>query len=195
MFKNKLNEAKSRKVNVKLSTQTMAVFAILIAAQFVISQFLTFQVWNIKIGFSFIPVVIAARLYGAVGAAEVAGIGDIIGVIFRPVGIWFPPITISAMLVGAVFGFFLKKSNSFIRILISVLISEFVFSLFITPLWLTILYKGNETDFFAFYFSTLVSRLFVQIIPMTIVKLVVITAMLKAMDKIKFVKRMTEVNT
>lgn len=195
MFKNKLNEAKSRKVNVKLSTQTMAVFAILIAAQFVISQFLTFQVWNIKIGFSFIPVVIAARLYGAVGAAEVAGIGDIIGVIFRPVGIWFPPITISAMLVGAIFGFFLKKSDSFIRILISVLISEFVFSLFITPLWLTILYKGNGTDFFAFYFSTLVSRIFVQIIPMTIVKLVVITAMLKAMDKIKFVKRMTEVNT
>ena len=44
MFKNKLNETKSRKVNVKLSTQTMAVFAILIAAQFVISQFLTFQV-------------------------------------------------------------------------------------------------------------------------------------------------------
>ena len=195
MFKNKLNETKSRKVNVKLSTQTMAVFAILIAAQFVISQFLTLQVWNIKISFSFVPVVIAARLYGAVGAAEVAGIGDIIGVIFRPVGIWFPPITISAMLVGAIFGLFLKKSDSFIRILISVLISEFVFSLFITPLWLTILYKGNETDFFAFYFSTLVSRLFVQIIPMTIVKLVVITAMLKAMDKIKFVKRMTEVNT
>ncbi|WP_444441847.1 folate family ECF transporter S component [Pseudoruminococcus massiliensis] len=195
MFKNKLNETKSRKVNVKLSTQTMAVFAILIAAQFVISQFLTFQVWNIKISFSFVPVVIAARLYGAVGAAEVAGIGDIIGVIFRPVGIWFPPITISAMLVGAIFGLFLKKSDSFIRILISVLISEFVFSLFITPLWLTILYKGNETDFFAFYFSTLVSRLFVQIIPMTIVKLVVITAMLKAMDKIKFVRHMTEVNT
>lgn len=195
MFKNKLNETKGRKVNVKLSTQTMAVFAILIAAQFVISQFLTFQVWNIKIGFSFVPVVIAARLYGAIGAAEVAGIGDIIGVIFRPVGIWFPPITISAMLVGAVFGFFLKKSDSFIRILISVLISEFVFSLFITPLWLTILYKGNGTDFFAFYFSTLVSRLFVQIIPMTIVKLVVITAMLKAMDKIKFVRHMTEVNT
>lgn len=193
MFKNKLNETKSRKA--KLSTQTMAVFAILIAAQFVISQFLTFQVWNIKIGFSFVPVVIAARLYGAIGAAEVAGIGDIIGVMFRPVGIWFPPITISAMLVGAVFGFFLKKSDSFIRILISVLISEFVFSLFITPLWLTILYKGNETDFFSFYFSTLVSRLFVQIIPMTIVKLVVITAMLKAMDKIKFVRHMTEVNT
>lgn len=193
MFKNKLNETKSRKA--KLSTQTMAVFAILIAAQFVISQFLTFQVWNIKIGFSFVPVVIAARLYGAIGAAEVAGIGDIIGVIFRPVGIWFPPITISAMLVGAIFGLLLKKSDSFIRILISVLISEFVFSLFITPLWLTILYKGNGTDFFAFYFSTLVSRLFVQIIPMTIVKLVVITAMLKAMDKIKFVRHMTEVNT
>lgn len=193
MFKNKLNETKSRKA--KLSTQTMAVFAILIAAQFVISQFLTFQVWNIKIGFSFVPVVIAARLYGAVGATEVAGIGDIIGVMFRPVGIWFPPITISAMLVGAIFGLLLKKSDSFIRILISVLISEFVFSLFITPLWLTILYKGNGTDFFAFYFSTLVSRIFVQIIPMTIVKLVVITAMLKAMDKIKFVRHITEVNT
>ena len=52
-----------------------------------------------------------------------------------------------------------------------------------------------EQTFLRSIFSTLVSRIFVQIIPMTIVKLVVITAMLKAMDKIKFVKRMTEVNT
>ena len=70
MSKNKLNETKSRKVNVKLSTQTMAVFAILIAAQFVISQFLTFQVWNIKIGFSFVPVVIAARQIGRASCRE-----------------------------------------------------------------------------------------------------------------------------
>ena len=76
MFKNKLNETKSRKA--KLSTQTMAVFAILIAAQFVISQFLTFQVWNIKIGFSFVPVVIAARLYGAIGAAIATGISYLV---------------------------------------------------------------------------------------------------------------------
>ncbi|MDD6489555.1 MAG: folate family ECF transporter S component [Clostridia bacterium] len=185
------NKTKS-KINIKTSTQTLATFAILIAAQFVIAQILTFQVWNIKIGLSFIPVVIAARLYGAVGGALVAGIGDIIGVIFNPVGPWFPPITISAMLVGAVFGLFLKKSDKFWRILVSVLISEFVFSLFITPLWITMLYKGEGTDFFAFYFSTVVSRILVQIIPMTVVKLLVITPMLKAMDKIKFIKTATE---
>ena len=132
------NKQKS-KINIKTSTQTLATFAILIAAQFVISQFLTFHVWNLKIGLSFIPVVIAARLYGAVGGALVAGIGDIVGVIFHPVGPWFPPITISAMLVGAMFGLFLKKSDSLWRILVSVLISEFVFSLFVTPLWITIL--------------------------------------------------------
>lgn len=192
MSKKELNKTKSTRLNIKTSTETMAMFAILIAAQFVIAQFLTVQMWNIKIGFSFIPVVIAARLYGAVGGAVVAGLGDIIGVIFRPVGIWFPPITISTMLVGIVFGLFLKKSDSFVRILTSVLISEFVFSLFVTPLWLTMLYKGQGTDFFSFYFSTLLSRLPVQIIPMTIVKLLIITPMLKAMDRIKFVRQITE---
>ena len=183
------NKAKS-KINVKTSTQMLATFAILIAAQFVISQFLTFHVWNLKIGLSFIPVVIAARLYGAVGGALVAGIGDIVGIIFHPVGPWFPPITISAMLVGVVFGLFLKKSDSFWRILVSVLISEFVFSLFITPIWITILYRG-EAEFFAYYFSLVATRLGVQIIPMTIVKLLVITPMLKAMDKINFFKTTT----
>lgn len=193
MSEKNLSENKTkRKVNLKTSTQTLATLAILIAAQFVISQFLTFHVWNLKIGLSFIPVVIAARLYGAVGGALVAGIGDIVGIIFHPVGAWFPPITISAMLVGAMFGLFLKKSDSFWRILTSVLISEFVFSLFITPLWLTILYKGDGTDFFSFYFTTVMSRFFVQIIPMTIVKMVIITPMLKAMDKIKFIKTITE---
>lgn len=191
MSEKNLNETKKSKINIKTSTQTLATFAILIAAQFVISQFLTFHVWDLKIGLSFIPVVIAARLYGAVGGALVAGIGDIVGVIFHPVGPWFPPITISAMLVGAMFGLFLKKSDSLWRILVSVLISEFVFSLFITPLWITILYRG-EADFFTYYGLLVVKRLGVQIIPMTIVKLLVITPMLKAMDRIKFIKTITE---
>ena len=183
------NKTKGR-MNLKSSTQTLAVMAILIAAQIVISQFFTFHVWNLKITLSFIPVVIAARMYGAVGGALVAGIGDIIGVILHPVGPWFPPITISIMLVGVMFGLFLKKSDSIWRIVVSILISEFVFSLFVTPLWITMLYR-EEADFFAYYFSLVLTRIGIQIIPMTIVKFVIIIPMLKAMDRLKFVQRIT----
>lgn len=177
---------KNKKINVKTSTQAIATLAILIAAQVVIAQFLTIHTFDIKISLSFIPVVIAARLYGAWGGAVVAGLGDILGYLCHPVGAWFPPITLTITLTGIIFGLFLKKSDSFWRVLFSVLISEFVISLFVTTFWIAILgYNTQDTMFWEFYWTKVGLRL-VQTIALTAVKLVIIPPMLKAMDRIKF---------
>lgn len=174
-----MNEKK--KANIKMTTQTLATFAILMAAEIVITQFLTIHTWNLKISLSFIPVVIAARLYGPVGGGVIAGVGDFLGAFMFPVGAWFPPITITNAVVGIIFGLFLKNSDGFLRVLFSVLISELVFSMFITPIWLMMLYG---TD----YWILVGSRL-IQVGVLIAIKLIIIPPILKAMNRIKFTKR------
>ncbi len=164
-----MNEKK--KINLKTSTLTLVIFAILMAAEIVIAQFLTIHTWNLKISLSFIPVVIAARLYGPVGGGLVAGFGDFLGAFMFPVGAWFPPITLTTAAVGVIFGLFFKNGDSFLRVLISVLISELVFSMFITPIWLMMLYG---TDYWI-----LVSSRLIQAAVLIAIKLITIPPILK----------------
>lgn len=108
----------SKKKNAKTPTEVLVNLvccALLIALQVVLSRFLSFQTWNLKIGFSFVPVVLAARLFGPVASMLVYGIGDVIGTFLFPVGAYFPGFTLSAVLSGLIYGLFLyKKNNSYV---------------------------------------------------------------------------------
>ncbi len=174
---------KKRKVNIRQSTVTLSTIAILSAMLVVISMYCTIKTEAINITLTFIPIVIAARLYGAPGAAAVAGLGDIIGWIFHPVGALYPPITITAMVVGVIFGLFLKNSITFTRILIPVLITQLIISAFVTPLWLSLLYNTPYIDY-----------LFVripQILILTGVELILIPVILNAVERLKVAKVLT----
>ncbi len=174
---------KKRKVNIRRATVTLSTVAILSAMLVVISMYCTIKTEAINITLTFIPIVIAARLYGALGAAAVAGLGDIIGWIFHPVGALYPPITITSMVVGIIFGLFLKNSISFIRILIPVLITQLIISAFVTPLWLSLLYNTPYIDY-------LLVRI-PQILIMTGVELILIPVILNAIERLKIAKVLT----
>ena len=92
----------------KNSTLNLAVIAMLTALLVVLALYCTIKTQALKITLDFIPVMIAAKLYGAKGAGLVAGMGDIIGYICHPTGAWFPPITLTAVITGVVFGLMLK---------------------------------------------------------------------------------------
>ncbi len=174
---------KKRKVNIRQTTVTLSTVAILTAMLVVISMYCTIKTDAVNITLTFIPVVIAARLYGAIGAAAVAGLGDIIGWIFHPIAALYPPITITSMVVGVIFGFFLKNNIKFTRILISVLITQLIISTFVTPLWLSLLYNTP-------YINYLFVRI-PQILIMTGVELVLIPIILNALERLKIAKVLT----
>ena len=173
---------KRRQENIKTTTIKVAVFAILIALQVVIAQFLTIHTEILKISLSFIPMVIAGRMFGFIGAGLIAGIGDVLQAFLFPIGAWFPPITITTVLVGMVFGLFFKNGTNFVRVLIAVLITELVFSMFITPIWLTML---QGIDYWFIVFSRLP-----QIAVMIAVKLLLIPPVLKMTERIGFIKKL-----
>ena len=165
--------------SLKNSTLNLAIIAMLTALLVVLALYCTIKTQALKITLDFIPVMIAAKLYGAKGAGLVAGMGDIIGYICHPTGAWFPPITLTAVITGVVFGLMLKDNSlkttkDKLKALFSVVIAQFGISAFITPLWLNMLYGTSYGTFF-------ITRI-PQIAIMTAVQLIFIPVMVKIID-------------
>lgn len=124
----------------KLNTKLVVTVGLLVAVHIVLSRFLSINAWNIKIGFAFVPVFLAAWLYGPVPAALVGGLGDFLGAILFPIGPYFPGFTLSCALTGIIFGLLLHKEQTLPRIVGAVVLNQFGVSLLLTTLWISILY-------------------------------------------------------
>lgn len=111
--------------------------ALLIALQIVLSRFLSIQLWNLKIGFSFVPVIIAARLFGPFYSVAVYVVGDIIGTFLFPTGPYFPGFTLSAAISGLIFGLFLYKKTSVFRVVCSSFLNQLICSFLLNSFWIS----------------------------------------------------------
>ena len=155
------------KIKDLMKTGNLAVIAMLIAANVVLSRFLSFNVWNLKIGFTFVTVVFAAYLFGPIAAALVGGLGGLIGALPFSIGPYFPGFTLTAVLTGICFGVFLYKKTSFAKICSCVAINELIGSALLNTLWIAVLYGSD-------FKAVLMSRLPTQILPMMVVEIVFI---------------------
>ena len=72
----------------------LAVVGVLVAVNIVLARFLSFRIWSSTIGFAFVTVAVAARVYGPVPAMLVAGLGEFVGAILFPIGPYFPGFTL-----------------------------------------------------------------------------------------------------
>lgn len=151
--------------------QMLAILAMLVAVHVVLSRFASINAWNIKIGLAFIPVFVAAWLYGPLAAALVGGVGDFLGAILFPIGPYFPGFTLSCALTGIVMGLLLHKRQSLRRIVTAAVINQMGIGLFLTTLWISILYGSP-------YHLLLGTRIF-QAVVMLAVEIAVVTAMSK----------------
>ncbi|MBQ5440839.1 MAG: 5-formyltetrahydrofolate cyclo-ligase [Firmicutes bacterium] len=161
----------------KKSTQMLVTIGLLVALHIILSRFLSINAWNMKIGFAFVAVFVGAYLYGPVAGAVVGGLGDFLGAILFPIGAYFPGFTLNCALTGVVMGLLLYKKQSPLRVVIATLIDQLAISMWITPLWISILYGSP-------YWPLIVSRL-PQIGIMVVVEIVVTLLMIKIMERIK----------
>jgi ECF transporter S component (folate family) len=174
------------------SIRVITTSAILIALEIVLNRFCSINTLGWKIGFSFVPIVAAAVIYGPYIGAAVGGLGDLIGAILFPIGPYFPGFTVCAALMGFVYGLFLCTNSmygpdsllkfrnvSLIRNIIpAVLINGIVIGLFINTIWVSILY-GSKT-----YWGWFMYRLpeYALMVP---VKIIIIPIIVKLCGKIK----------
>ena len=164
----------------KKTTRQIALIAVLIAMEVVLSRFLSFSVWNLKLGLSFIPVMLAAYLVGPVGGLIVGGMSDFIGAVLFPIGTYFPGFTVTAALTGLIFGLFIYKNCNIIKIVLSVVITQVVCGLILNTWCISFLYSSP-------YMPLFVTRL-AQVGVMSVLEIVfgeLIFDRIKVLDKIK----------
>lgn len=94
-----------------ITTKKLATSAILVALAVILTRVLAINVLIVKIGFGFIPIVVAALYLGPVYAGVIYAIADIIGTFMFPVGAYNPAFTISNFLNGLVYGAFLFPAS------------------------------------------------------------------------------------
>lgn len=121
---------------------------ILLALLIVLNRFVSIKTPLLVISFSFVPITMAAIWLGPKYSTLIAALGDFIGAILFPFGTYFPGFTLSAGLVGLIYGLFLYRkpgeeiSNKkfFFKLVISNLLVLGVVEIFVVSIWLNILF-------------------------------------------------------
>lgn len=161
----------------RFNTRTLSLAALLTALEIVLSRFLSISAWNTKIGFAFVPVVLAALLLGPLWAGIVAALADFLGAMLFPVGAFFPGFTLTAFLMGLCYGLFLHRKQSLPRILGAVAVHQLALSLLLNTLWISVLYGSP-------FGPLLLSRL-PQCALLAAVQLALIPALVRLLPRLK----------
>ena len=164
-------------MNKKFDTKLLVMAGILVALHVVLSRFFSINAWNIKIGFAFVPVFIAAYFYGPVFGGIVGALGDFLGAILFPIGAYFPGFTATCFMSGLVMGAFLHKEQSRVRTIFAVTIDQLILGLLVNSFWISILYGSP-------YVPLLATRT-VQCLIMMPVMYLTITALIRILKKTK----------
>ena len=136
---------KQRAVSARIKQLVM--LSLLVALEIVLNRFLSINTAGVKIGFSFVPIVVAAHLFGPIASGVVYAVADIMGAILFPIGPYHPGFTICACMMGLIYGLFLHKNSKIgilKNILPPVLINNIILGLLINTVWVSQLY-GSKT--------------------------------------------------
>lgn len=124
----------------KIDAKQIVMLGLLVAMEIILSRFLAVSTPVVKISFAFLPVAMAAICYGPVWGAACAATADIIGALLFPVGAFFPGFTLTAALVGAVYGLLLYRNPDKVwRVVVAVLVINIGLNLGLDTLWLSII--------------------------------------------------------
>jgi ECF transporter S component (folate family) len=136
------NQSTGNSLNSFTDVHALAVAAMLIALNIVLTRYFSIQTQFLRIGFGFMPVAVFSMLYGAIPGGIAAVGGDLIGFFLFPTGPFFPGITFSAFVLGAIYGLFLhKKELSLWRVIVCCVCAVFVVDAFLNTIWLSMLYS------------------------------------------------------
>ena len=97
-----------------------------------------------RLAVGLVPIILASIVLGPYFGMTVGAIADVLGFILFPKGVYFPPITLTSMLVGTIPYFvikFMKIKNIWPKILTAVAVTQILCSMFLQTLWISLLYN------------------------------------------------------
>ena len=121
--------------------RSLAVAAMLAALNLVLNQFTIPLSPLLEVGFDFLTVAATGYLCGPWVAGMSGCVTDVLGYLLRPNGPYFPGFTLSAILLGVVYGlWYYGHPVKLGRIIGCKLTVTLLFNFFLTPLWLHVMY-------------------------------------------------------
>lgn len=159
-----------------ITTLKLVIVALLVSLYVVLSRFLSISTWGNKIGFSFVLLVVGGMILGPVYAGIIGAMGDFIGAILFPIGAYFPGYTATAFLMGWIYGMVLHKEQYKKNIIIGVIGAEFLCSLLLNTLWISITYGSP--------FEALLLTRISQFLIMSVVKIVTIIVLVPYLKRL-----------
>ena len=180
---------------------SIAFTSLCVALYFVLDRFFAFYPTDsIKIGFSFIAVVVASVYVGPVSGMLTGGLGDLVGALLMPHGVPNPILTATAAAGGLVYGLLLyipddekvTRANRIIRVVAANLICSIVLNLVINTYALALLQGGDNVA--GYFWTSLPVRAVKECIMFAVRLVVCVLIMLpesslrKALCKVKFKK-------
>lgn len=144
-------------------TRTITTAGLLLAIQMVLSSYGVIEVTDsLKISLAHLAVAPSAILFGPVVAGIQGALSDLLGFILKPTGPYFPGFTLSAALLGVIYGMLLYKTKRFTWqiILARVIVCLFV-NIALNTVFLTMLYGPSRL-------ATLPLRVFKNLIQLPI---------------------------
>lgn len=172
------------KTNHKSNAARISTLAMLVALEVVLNRFCSVNTQFLKLGFGFVPIVVAANLFGPFSAAAVYAVADFIGANLFPIGQYHPGFTLCAALMGATYGIFLygKRADTpkiLIRAAFPAVINSVVFGLLVNTLWVSMLYDSKS------YLGYFIMRIpeYAIMIPLNIVLIPVILRLCGNVEK------------
>ena len=129
----------------KLSSPKTLTGAAMLVALYTILSFFTFKLsTTLEIGFAYLALAVCGMMFGPVIGGIAGAVGDTLGFIVSPNGAFFPGFTLSAFIMGFIYGIVLyKKPLTLKRIMLASFIVMFVCNLILTPIWLNMMYGTN----------------------------------------------------
>ena len=117
--------------------RTLAVCGLLIA-MYIVLNMLTWQVTpGLFLSFCFVCIVIAGYMFGPVPAMMVGALGDFLSWVIAPKGAYLYGLTISAMLLGLIYGlFYYRRHITWLRVLAATLVASVFITLLLNGWWL-----------------------------------------------------------
>lgn len=118
----------------------IATLGLLIALTVVATRFLSFETSVIRIGFSFLPLMVMGYLFNPFTAGMGGVVADVVGMLLFPKAAYFFGFTINAFLGPFIYSlFFHKQEVTLKRNVTAQLLVMLVISLILTPIWLKLM--------------------------------------------------------
>lgn len=127
------------------STRYLAHLSMFIVMQIVFTLFIGVTTPITRITLTFIPMAVAGMLYGPVFGLTAALSADLIRATLWPIGPYFFGFSITAAIVGALYGLLYKKEDMQKKIIFIAIFKGVVLHLLLNTLWVSIIAKTPYT--------------------------------------------------